>query len=375
MRTLIFDSTLTGHHLEYLHHLYEGAIIRSPKEYIFAVPHNEWEKMRGKREWLPADNIQWFMLNDDECASTKGKNLLIQSYKISRLIKRVSKEVGADNIFLISLAGAVPFLPLMLSAKIKLSGIIYKIYLRSPKKGIRRLLDNLRYLIMSKNISMKNIFILNDPRSTKRLNELYHSDKFISLPDPVPSVNKKSLRNLRNDFGISDKTTIFLHFGAMDKRKGTIEILKALCLMNPNEHFNKTFVFAGCIKASLKHEFYNLVHSAKLKNANIVVIDEFCTYDFLNSLCYTADCILIPYLITDLSSGALGYAAVHETPVIGPKDGLIGELINDNNLGTTIAQITPNTIKNAIVQFNPHHSYNDYAQKNSITSFIKNILD
>ncbi len=161
----------------------------------------------------------------------------------------------------------------------------------------------------------------------------------------------------------------------MDKRKGTIEILRALCLMNSNEHFNKTFVFAGCIKASLKHEFYNLVHSAKLKNANIVVIDEFCTYDFLNSLCYTADCILIPYLITDLSSGALGYAAVHDTPVIGPKDGLIGELINDNNLGTTIAQITPNTIKNAIVQFSPHHSYNDYAQKNSITSFIKNILD
>lgn len=91
-------------------------------------------KMRGKREWLPANNIQWFMLNDDECASTNSKNLLIQSYKISRLIKRVAKEVGADNIFLISLAGAVPFLPLMLSAKIKLSGIIYKIYLRSPKK-------------------------------------------------------------------------------------------------------------------------------------------------------------------------------------------------------------------------------------------------
>ena len=101
----------------------------------------------------------------------------------------------------------------------------------------------------------------------------------------------------------------------------------------------------------IKADFYHLADKARSTGANIIVRDEFCEYGYLNDLCHTADCILIPYLFTDLSSGALGYAAVHHTPVIGPASGLIGELISDNSLGECVDKISAETLKKPFVSF------------------------
>ena len=99
---------------------------------------------------------------------------------------------------------------------------------------------------------------------------------------------------------------------------------------------------------------------------------EFCEYGYLNDLCHTADCILIPYLFTDLSSGALGYAAVHHTPVIGPASGLIGELISDNSLGECVDKISAETLKKAICEFsyNANDCFSKYAEDNSSLQFV-----
>ena len=138
MRTLIFDNVLSGHHLEYLNHLYIGAVECKDNEFVFAVPKNGWEQIRNKCEWPKADNIRWVMLDDEECRKASQGSMLSRCFKLSRLIKKIAIKANVDHIKLISLAGVIPFLPLMLPKNIKLSGIIYKIYLRAQKSGFRR---------------------------------------------------------------------------------------------------------------------------------------------------------------------------------------------------------------------------------------------
>jgi len=374
MATLIFDNVLSGHHLEYIHYIYNGACKRIGEEFVFAVPKQEWNNVREKCEWPHADNIRWVMLDDYECQDVSKGSMLVRCFKLSRLVKRVALNENVSKIKLISLAGVIPFLPLMLPGDIKLSGIIYKIYLRAPKKGFRSLIDKFRYTIMARSRSMDKVFILNDPRSAERLNKIYDSRRFISLADPVPQPDMNEVKNLRSILNIPSSAIVFLHFGAMDKRKGTLEILRALNVMPKQEHFNRYFIFAGRVGDNLKDQFYSLAKDAESKGAHIIIRDEFCSYELLHSLCHTSDVILIPYLLTDLSSGALGYAALHHKPVIGPASGLIGELINDNNLGLTLSCINPEMLAKSF-SVNIPYEESMYAEKNSIYLFTKTILD
>ena len=375
MATLIFDNTLFGHHLEYINHLYNGAYRYKDEEFIFAVPKNEWEKNQGKCEWSKANNIRWVMLDDDECLKASQGSLIGRCLRLSRLIKRVALKENVDRIKLISLADVIPFLPLLLPASVKLSGIIYKIYLRAPKSGIRGLIDRFRYKIMAKNGSMGKVFILNDPRSAERLNQIYNSDHFLTLADPIPTIENKVM-DLRPELGISQNSKIYLHFGAMDERKGTLEILQAIGLMTPQELSGRTFIFAGRVNRKIKDRFYELVDKIRQLGADIIIRDEFCTYDFLHSLCYTSDYILMPYLLTDLSSGVLGYAAIYGKSVIGPNSGLIGELIRDNELGVAI-DISPESLKEAILcpQISSSESgRRKYIERNTKNRFVEDFL-
>lgn len=376
MRTLIFDPLLTGHHIEYLHYLWNGAVKRPDREFVFAVPKNGWDKALSLYDWPQNKNITLRFLNDDEVSACQQGGLMRQSYCVSKLVKNISKEVNANDIFLIFLTNVIPFLPFMLKKGVKVSGIIYKIYLRNCHLSVlRKCVETFRYLLMAKSKSVRRILILNDSRSAQCLNDKFHTSKFIPLADPVPSIDPNKLCNLRAELNIDEMAKVYLHFGAMDGRKGTLEILKAINMLKTEDLVLKVFIFAGKINKNIISNFENLKESALNKGAQIIVFNDFVSYDFLNSLCHTSDYILIPYLITDLSSGALGYAAVHGVPVIGPASGLIGELIQDNHLGVTLSNINMQSITDAIINCKVGRISHEYADKNSITCFIKSIFE
>lgn len=369
MPTLIFDYTLTGHHLEYLNYLYRGAVARQEEQYVFAVPEKQWLKVRDNCVWPESDNVRWIMLDDDECKNASSGSMFSKCRKLSRLIKNTAVRERVDRIKLISLAEVIPVLPLILPAGIKVSGIIYKIYLRAPKKGIRKWIDYARYTTMACSGSVERVFILNDPRSADELNKIYHTDKFIPLADPIPEPDMSQVKDLRQELGIPASAKVFLHFGAMDGRKGTIEIVKAINELSTDELGDRYFIFAGKVNSGIREEFYNLYDRALKKGAHVIVRDEFCPYETLFSLCYSCDCILIPYTLTDLSSGVLGYAALFHKPVIGPSAGLIGELITRYNLGLTLPSITPTTIAEGIRNPQEAPVSNMYIKSNTIASF------
>lgn len=351
-----------------------GAAGRVDERYVFAVPEKEWKKARGKLEWPEAGNIEWFPLPDSDIEDIYKLSKIRRLNRLSRLIKDTARRTESDNIFLIWLAEALPLLPLILPRKTRVSGIVYKIFLRSQKQSCKTLYDRFSMWVAAKSRNVGNVFILNDFKSTEELNELYHTRKFRMLPDPVPDIDMTGLRNLRESFEIPEDDIVFLHFGSMERRKGTLEILKAIDMMAPGELSGRTFVFAGKVTDEIAGEFEALVSKVKNQGARVVVINEFVPFGELHSLCHTSDCILIPYLMTDLSSGAIGYAAVLDKPVIGPGDGLIGELIRANSLGETLPVINPGSLKESILKFTPHGIRSDYRQSNTVEAFTSTVF-
>ena len=58
--------------------------------------------------------------------------------------------------------------------------------------------------------------------------------------------------------------------------------------------------------------------------------------------------VLVPYQHVEQSSGIIGYAAQFNNPVIGPSEGLLGELISSYNLGYTITNINADRLAEII---------------------------
>lgn len=274
------------------------------------------------------------------------------------------------------MAPVIPLLPLILPKDTTIKGIIYNLFTWKRQTAFRKLVDKFRYWILSKNQSIEKIFILNDETSADTLNIKYNTQRFIAIVDPLHNVimDKSSLTincEIENPKRNSPDELIFLHFGAMDWRKGTLDILDALELIPKNSRFR--FVFAGKVNDTIKEVFYSKIDSLKDK-FNINVIDRFCSYMQLQRLCELSDCILIPYHITAQSSGLLGHASRNRVPVIGPKSGLIGHLINTFKLGLTLDSISGASLAKAISDFKPYFVSDEYAKKNTIEMFQTIIL-
>lgn len=370
MKVLIFDDDLTGHHLEYLHHLFMGAVA-DERSFVFLVP-SKFSKYYENEEWPKSPNVTVLYLTDSEFQKCVSGSPLFNAYHKARIIGQKAKQCKTKSIWLISLFFSMPFLLWFAPSKVKIRGIVYQIYLRNNKiTNLRLLLERIRYWLIVKSHKVEKVFILNDKQSASQLNKNYKTNKFQVLADPVPDVDLSSIRSVREKLGINEDSKMFLHFGHMEDRKGTLEILRGI-IEKPNVCKNWTFVFAGKVQEDIKTEFFDLVNIAN-GICKILVFDQFCSYSFLYELCHSTNVILLPYKIAYASSGVIGYAALFKKQVIGPSSGLIGDLINDYKLGIAIDTITPSSIISAcksdfiVVD-------NDYCIVNSKSNFIFSLM-
>lgn len=367
--TLIFDDTITGHHLEYLSHYRTMAIHDSEEQYVFLVS-KAFQLVKGNVCWEDAENITVAYISEEEQRQCQCGNVLRAAWNKSRIVAQAVKQYKADRVLLTMLSEFIPFLLFLLPRRCRVSGIIYRIYLRDEAMhGVRLLAEQLRYWMMSCCKGMHRVYILNDTISAERLNKIYGTDKFRSIPDPIPNVDTSKLKSLRGELNIPDDETVYLHFGGLCKRKGTIEIIKALALGTEEQLRGKTFIFAGKVYDEINEEFYLLLSIAQ-KKTHVKVYDEFCTYALLYNLCYTCDIILAPYQITSLSSGVLGYGALFRKPVLGPAGGLIGELIRNYHLGKCMDDVRAQDILKILDKPVSCESDN-YVTKNTVEMFVQ----
>ena len=234
---------------------------------------------------------------------------------------------------------------------------------------VSRIIDILKYIIFSNSKVFGNVFLLNDKIAPIYLNRKFKSKVYKYLPDPFISIPEGELKNLRLELNISNDKNVFLHFGALAERKGTIEILKAIIESDESVMKNSCFIFAGKISVDIRETFYSILNKAKLKT-QIIIYDEFCDYNFIGSLCLSSDFLLIPYKNSAQSSGVLGYGSQFKIPLVSPSNGLLGKLVKRYKMGVLLEDYSSDYLK---IFFENNDNNNLSIETNYITN--RNVSD
>ena len=363
-KILIYDLKTEGHHIEYLHHLYLGALQHQADEFIFAVG-NTFDERSVDFQWYKSDNIRFIYLENKE---GKG-NILMKSWRMNRQLRKVVKEVNPDKIFLNTLMNFMPFLPYFVW-KSKVSGIIYSIYLHDLESAsaLNKFSNRLKYRLLSKKKNIESIFILNDNDSVLKLNEIWKTDKFKFLTDPYIPFKNEEIRDLRNEMKIAEDKQMILHLGYLEARKGTLEVLDMIENTPIEDRDKYCVVFAGRLDEDIKEAFYKKINELK-DSIQIITKIGFLPYDLMGSLVFTADKVVLPYRIVNASSGIIGYCAQFKTPVYVPAKGLISKLVEDYNIGNAVDKFKSiNDLKDIDI------SGCNYCESHTVEAFIDDIF-
>ena len=186
---MLFETALSGHRMEYVHHLYMGMIMHPEHDYIIVVP-DDFEKKKSDYEWPDRSNIHFDFISRQEIKKVYTGGLISCSWKKTKLVQNYLKKDNPQSVFLIQLISFIPFLPLLVAKKYQVSAIIYKIYLYEWRQYsiIRKLLEVLKYKLMVWSGCINTVFILNDYSAVSVLNRSYKTSKFKYLTDPVNRV-------------------------------------------------------------------------------------------------------------------------------------------------------------------------------------------
>lgn len=365
---LFFDPSVSGHILEYIHHVYSFTNMSHDK-FIFVVG-LDFNDRKSLFEWEQRDNVEFVFLTTDETKKYYSKNLFLSAYYKTILIRKYALAYNADNIFLNYFIDALPFLPFFLPRRMNLSGIVYRIFLYKKDKGIKRFCEKILYGLITKLSAIKRIYLLNDNNATALFNEMFNTDKFYYLPDPTPTVDMSKLVNLRQEYDIAVSDVVYFQFG-IDTRKHSLDILNAIDLLTEEETRGRVFVFARYVDKRIEETFRQKVKQMGSRH-RIIVIDKYLSYQELYNWVYTCDVIFATYSNVCQSSGTIGYGACFHKPIIGAKDGLLGFLIRENKLGITVFP-KPKDIRDAILcDIVP--ITNNYAETHSIENFAQTII-
>lgn len=356
-KILLFQVEIAGHALEYIKHLYSWAKLEKSNEYVFCIPKNKLTNALYND--TSHVNIQFLQVSENRhILSAKDKCLLLRNY---------IKQVNPTDVILLSFDQYLPYFNFLLPRDIHYSSFLYYLYIYNWKElnfrmKVRTWINN--YLLFH-NKSVKNILICNGTDEAALFNEKFKTSKFINIVDPIaietpPAVVKKNI----------DKLT-FLHMGALAKRKGTLDILNAISIIPSDKLSKMKFVFMGKISDNIKEHFYKVLEDVKEK-ADIVVRDEFCSFEEICQACSVANYLLMPYYDTSQSSGMLAYASAFNLPVVATNKGMIKKLVEKYKLGYLIdngVESLAQFITNALCSV-PCEISRTYIEKNSIANFI-----
>lgn len=379
MNYLLLFTDIQGHNLEYCHHLYDAVRNIKSTRFIFIVPYN-FENVKERFVWEFADNVSFEYIDILTINKINNSTLIVRSIIISLLFNRYYKQFKPSGAFVSTLAELVPILPFINFTSVSITGIIYRIYLYDWKFSsfTRKILDLAKMWLLVRSTLFSNILILNDKASCRYLNRLFKTSKFADICDPYVSIINNNDFDFRSVYNIPQNARIISHVGAMNKTKGTIDFIESLeSLVSLNTNFDNIYiVFVGKVSNDINRRFYQSTTVLK-KYINIIVIDEFCDYDTIASICKESYLLVLPYKRYSQSSGIIGYASQFSTPVLIPNKGLLSKLVKKYKLGYLYDVDSNNglseTLRFLINQNNLIHPNLSYCKDNNVKAFSQTI--
>lgn len=385
MNHVIFDVDLSGHHTEYIKHLVSYIITKKKKNdnFYFVVHKNFFSQCKDILEVARGiDNIVFTEVPEAELDGRKVNNRIKRSFNNFALMNRYAVSLKADIVYLMHLNVFQIALGLK-KYRYKIRGILFMQFTNMKVNSLRSFYYYLRryfpFIVM--NFQKKNldrIFVLNDSHTAELLNQKYKTNIYKSLPDPINYVEPEKDVNIRDVYNIHQDAVILFHFGALADRKGTIETVQSLAYLPQNKHY--ALLLVGKSKDA---DFIEVLKGEIEKVSTIANIQCFWDNNFVSdqrvsTLFSQSDIILMPYKNPEASSGILGHAIGHYKKVVAPKQGLIGKLVQDFQMGIPIPVVNPENIAEAIINLEDYsideHKYSKFNMNHSPEIFAKTLL-
>ncbi|GGW83507.1 hypothetical protein GCM10008086_09750 [Salegentibacter mishustinae] len=210
-----------------------------------------------------------------------------------------------------------------------------------------------------------NIFLLNDDIGASIFNEHFNTDKFKKLVDPIKVPKSKIAQKTGENPNLN-----FLFIGEVSERKGINCLIETLKILPTAILPDISFTIAGNCPHN-KHKINQEIESIRKTFPSLFkkVILERISDEKFHKLLHSSDVVLCLHQQLEGSSGIVGKAAAFNKPIIGPENGLIGQLVKEYNLGLQTNTAIPANISKAITTF---HSRNFDSSKALFAKYVEN---
>ncbi len=357
MNILVYDLYISGHHPEFLLHLLKQIVSDESNKniYYFLINSKIRENFPDIFEMcIRSKRIVLISPTDEETCKALTGRMIKQSFSQLRLAQKYAELYHAKKILFMHI-NILQFGICFTRPKIDMAGILLGQFTRQAFQTTK---DKLRYIrrfaltwILTKNRRLKDVYILNDVKSCESLNIKFNTSIFKNLPDPIPDMSISEKIDIRRNFEIPADNLIFLHFGVLDRRKGTLDIIEALQMISKAKQRFVTVIIAGKpssedINTQIKEQIGILRKGASF--CQVVYIEHYVSNDFKNNLFEQCDIVLMPYKNVEASSGVLGQAIASNKNVILPNYGLLKDLATNAGTGYFLKDDNINTLALAI---------------------------
>jgi glycosyltransferase involved in cell wall biosynthesis len=240
---------------------------------------------------------------------------------------------------------------------VRISGILFHPTLHyrshesfSPRSYLQGLRKRLILRAIARNPHLDTVFTL-DSTAVPSLRSI--GLDAVALPDPVVQdhLGGRTPRQMREHFAMEPGRRVLLLFGSLTARKGVLQTLEALTLLETAEARRIALLMAGPLESAMRPSVEALVAKARSRGIQVIQHDAYIQNEAVQSFVEAADLVLAPYQRHFGSSAVLIRAALAGRPVLSQEFGLMGANVRAHGLGQAVDTARPPAIASAVSGF------------------------
>ncbi len=360
---MIFEPEAEGHSDEWLRHLIRYARSSRKKGVVWIVVAPDlYKNLLVELRSVADDRIRLLPLTRRETRLCCHRWLSVSSFARWWIARRYLLRTGAAAVHFMSMD--LLSLPLALGLAMKrrsISGILFRPsthyrylgpYAPTWREKLRDMRKGIVYRLMLSNRRLAAVLTL-DPYFPEYATRFYrHANKIIPVADPAIRVTGVA----RNDGQLVAKIPVnrmlFLLFGHLTERKGTLKLLDALQLLPAETAARVAVMLVGRVDASIEDavrcKLLQLQHTRP--DLLCVLENRWVASSEIETLVERADVVLAPYQRFVGSSGVMLWAAGHGKPLLTQDFGILKAMVEEFRLGMTVDCMNPFSLADAIAR-------------------------
>jgi glycosyltransferase involved in cell wall biosynthesis len=348
---LVFEPEAEGHAFEWLAHVVHAAAADEACRISLVVAPRLRDPLVAQIPPGAGDRIRVFGLRRREERLCMNRRLLTSGFARWWFMRRYLLQTKAKSGFFLSIDHLS--LPLALGLRAggaTIGGVLFRpsVHYRTigpyrPSHGerLRDLRKSLLYRLMLLNGAVASVASLDPYFANFAVANYRHGRKVHAIADPVFPAADVAAGDRRLTERLPRDRVRFILFGSLQRRKGVLELLKALPLLDGRTGERVAVMIAGRIDDEVRADVVAGARHVAATRPDIWlhVEDRRLTSGEIEALVEGCDVILAPYQRFVGSSGVLLWAARAGKPVLTQDFGLLGRLVRDHGLGA-VADVT-----------------------------------